>query len=215
MKFRRLGLRQRNINCMWSQRPDSVHLKKRCSTNKGQAEYVLGMFLILFLMLFGLFEIQIIRYKSASVYMEDALAAGGLAAALIDIQRYGEDHVIRIKDANESYKIYCRTVLQNIGAESFETQENVPVRFDICGPLTVEKFYIYNVENDNVEIIEVKEDGSISMGYSRLGEAMAPNGQMIKATGIYSELSFKVKGLFDIYSPARKGKLVEVNTGRG
>ena len=68
------------------------------SRSSGQAEYVLGMYALILVMVLALASLNIMQYKADSDIAEDALAASCLAALDIDPYRYGTDHRLVIND---------------------------------------------------------------------------------------------------------------------
>jgi len=196
MKSRRENHRQQNIEWL---------TRKITRTSLGKIEWVLGLFLMQFLFIFVMFEMQISDYMSTSSRMEDALATGGLASALIDIQRYGSDHVMVITDAENAYGIYKSSLADNLGCEVSEVGSDLSYRYYI------EEYRIYNVEENQVFEVSVDDNGVKSASIGPLGSVRAPNGDVIRTTGVYSEISFDKEGLFGIVTRAKKGKLVEIN----
>lgn len=181
--------------------------KRRLSNESGQIELVMGLFLILFVAVILCVGIQIEIYRAASLYMEDALAASNLASALINVEEYGISHSIIINDPQSSFEIYKSALKENLGLNEEWESENKEL---FSGKIVIEKYIIYNVYGDNVEILKVDNEGNVSVESRGMKEAAAPNGVPIEATGVYSEISFPIKGLFGITVNARKGKLVDV-----
>lgn len=188
----------------------------------GKITWVMGLFLLTFIMLLAVTQLQILKFRAASDIVSDALAAGGLAAELIDIERYGFDHAVIISDAEGAYQVYKRVLPDNLGVESLddgiEEDSNMTSEADVLqesvirGPIIIEKFYIYNVVGDMVETVKVDDNGVYDRKEENLGEVYAPNGKIVRSTGIYSEISFGVNGLFGNVFNESKGKLVEINT---
>lgn len=176
------------------QQPNFSLLKRE----NGKTEWILGLFLLQFVMVIIVFEMQLIRFRTLAEYLEDALAASGLASALVDIERYGEDNVLMISDPYVAYSIYKDSLTYNIG--------------NAVDDVIIEKYLIYNVENETVEIIAVSDSGITNVYNGSLGAVTTPDGQEILTTGVYSEISFPVEGLFGISTRAQKGKLIEVNS---
>lgn len=175
--------------------------------HSGSIEWVTGLFFLLFLSILLCVQMQMILYRSTSLYLEDALAASNLASAVIDIEEYGISHIVRISDLDEAYAKYEDAVKKNLNLNEYWEGTNTAL---ISGKVSVVDYIIYNVEKDVVRILQVSEDGRVHIGEGVPGRVTAPNGILIEATGIYSELSFPVKGLFGITVQAHKGKLVDV-----
>ncbi|MBE5862945.1 MAG: hypothetical protein E7295_08855 [Lachnospiraceae bacterium] len=174
--------------------------------DKGQITIFAGLFFTLFfaVVLSGYLQMEMIR--SSSGYLEDALAASGLAAALIDVREYGSSHVLRIRDANESYEQYCACLKANLGLDENWECENKHL---ISGQVKLENYTIYNVTGDQVEYCRL-DGGGQEWHTGRLGQVLAPNGQVVERTGTYGEISYPFQGLWGLTMQARKGKLVDI-----
>ena len=171
----------------------------------GKLEWMLGLFFLQFMMVFMAAGFQIISYKTTSDTMEDALAASGLASALIDIERYGAVRELVISDSEGAYSIYRNALAENLGIDGGVIGSTDEAR------VKIEKYILYNVLQDTVQVVEVDDRGVISETVDSLGSVTAPNGEIIRATGVYSEISFYVDGIFGIRTKADKGKLIEIN----
>lgn len=201
MKYRKYEDQRQNISM-------AVCLGKK---ENGKITWVLGLFLMLFIMLLAVTQLQILKIRAASDLVSDALAAGGLASEIIDLERYGTDHAIVISDAEGAYSVYKKILPDNLGTDiADESTDGCNPGTVICGPIIIEKFCIYNVTDDEVETVTVDDTGVKSRNTGKLGEVHAPNGQTVYSTGIYSEISFRVEGIFGTFIEARKGKLVEI-----
>lgn len=200
------------MRCEHRRRRISDCLKKFSSklvrSSEGKLQWAFGLFGCLFLMLIAMYEFQLAAYRSASTYMEDALAASGLAALLIDLERYGKDHSIVIDDPYYSYEIYRDTIKINLGLDDEYVSGNETLFY---GPISIEEFHIYNVVEQEVTIICVNESGITSIEKGTVGRVTAPNGQIVYKTGVYGELAFSTKGFMGVIVDGRKGKLVEIN----
>ncbi len=178
------------------------------AVSDGQIEWVIGLFGIILMMLLMLTEFQLLAYRASSDYMEDALAAGGLACAKIDTDIYGSSHGLIISDPLESYEEYKRALRVNMGVDENFRSGNSTL---ITGGVSIDDFRIYNVSGDSVTEICVSDEG-VSSHEGRLGEKTTPSGQIVGSTGVYGEISYEVQGLFGIRTGAHKSKLVEVRT---
>lgn len=176
----------------------------RCS---GSIEWAAGLFFLLFLAILLCAEMQLELYQTTSLYLEDALAASNLASAVIDLEEYGISHKVRITDAREAYKRYTDAVRTNLQLN--ENWECVNTAL-ISGKVKVADYIIYNVEKDKILITSVTENGQVRMGVGMPGRVQAPNGVPVEKTGIYSEITYPVKGIFGISVEAHKGKLVDI-----
>lgn len=196
MRFVKQGLLQQKIK-----------LKKE----RGKIEWVTGLFYLLFLTVLLWAELQISAYEFAGAYLEDALAASNLASAVIDIEEYGISHTIRIANVWEAYGRYKKAVRENLQLnDNWECDNSVL----ISGPVTIERYIVYNLEKEVVNIYEVSPSGSICASQGVWGKVKAPDGTLISATSVYSEISFPIKGFLQTEVQARKGKLADVVTNR-
>lgn len=177
------------------------------SKSDAQAEWTLGLFAMLFAAVIMCAGIQTETYRATALYMEDALAASNLAAALIDVEEYGISNRIIIDNPAEKYEIYQAALKKNLGLnDEWESTSKAL----ISGKVNIERFIIYNVTDEEVKVLETGEDGNIVESFAEPGEVKAPDGSDVEATGIYSEISFDVDGFFGISVRADKGKLVDV-----
>ena len=174
--------------------------------DEGQITLLTSLFFLLFfsVLLVGWLQMEMVR--SSAGYLEDALAASGLACALIDLREYGVSHSVRIADVKEAYEQYCRSLKSNLGLDEAWQCENKRLIF---GRVTLEEYYVYNVNEDEVEYCRVDE-GPLNWKQGKLGEVRAPNGQLVEKTGVYGEVSYSFRGIWGLTVPARKGKLVDV-----
>ena len=191
---------------MWWRKKEFLLQRIKTCVDPGQSTLCVGLFFILFLSVLLVSHLQMEMFRSSSDYMEDALAASGLASALIDIREYGKTHVVNIPDTNAAYERYCQCLKDNLGlADNWEAGN----RKLITGKVKVENYSVFNVTGTNVEIWRMDRE-TVEHSTGRLGEVRAPNGQVIQYTSIYSEISYRVQGVFDIQIDARKGKLVDI-----
>lgn len=179
---------------------------RQLKTDKGQIGICLGMFMVLFLVVILMFQFQLEQFRTSSDYMEDAIAAAGLAAALIDVREYGRTHIVKIEDPELAYETYCTALRANLGLDNGWRGKN---RKLISDCVKVENFTIYNVSGNKVRILRM-DQGKTEETRGILGEVYAPNGQKIERTGIYNEISYPVEGLWGIKVQAGKGKLVDI-----
>ncbi|MCD7835112.1 MAG: hypothetical protein LUG83_00320 [Lachnospiraceae bacterium] len=188
--------------------PPNTNLKnKKLSYQMGQVEWAMGLFSILFVAVLLCAGLQLEVYKAAALYMEDALAAANLASALIDIEEYGISHNMIINEPELHFEIYKSALKENLGLNDDWENTNTGL---FSGKPVIECYIIYNVSDYGVEIISVNDEGIVSEEFRETGEAFAPNGIMIEATGVYSEISFPVSAFFGMQVNAKKGKLVDV-----
>ena len=174
--------------------------------DEGQSTLCLGLFFVLFLSVLLMSYLQMEMIRSSSRYMEDALAASGLASALIDVREYGSTHVVRIPDGTEAYDQFCRSLRTNLGLDENWECHN---RRLISGQVRIENYTIYNVSGERVEACRL-DQGREEWSVGKMGEVRAPNGKLVERTGVYGEISYPVKGILGVLVMARKGKLVDI-----
>lgn len=176
--------------------------------DSGQIVWVQGLFFTLILAIVMYAQLQLAAWQSASVYLEDALAASNLASALIDIEEYGKTHKILIRDEERAFEIYQEALKANLQLDdSWEcTSKEL-----LVGPVEIVDYIIYNVDGEAVETVRVGKDGQvIERRVGTKGSVLSPDGEVIEHTGIYSELRFAVTGFPGMVVEAGKGKLADI-----
>lgn len=182
------------------------------STDEGQIGWAYGLWLLLLLGVFLCASVQMQAFQSSSQYMEDALALSNLAAIVIDVEEYGTTHTILIDDAGLAWTRYQNALRGNLGLnEDWEC----PNKELISGPVQIENFTVYNVREDSVEITTYQPGGSPARCERPVGTVCAPNGKEIVSTGVYSEISYPVRGMFGMEIRAHKGKLADIAVKEG
>lgn len=181
------------------------------STENGQIGWTLGLMFTLFLGILLCALMQIETFRASAQYMEDALAASNLAAAVIDIEEYGISHTLRIDDPDRAYERYRKAIRENLKLNDLWECRNKGM---ISGPVRIENFTVYNVDGSQVEVYSFGTGGAAVRRIGVLGQERAPNGIKVENTGIYSEISYQIKGLLGIEVSARKGKLADVKRER-
>ena len=173
--------------------------------SKGELATFTMVYVLLFFTATVAFALQIRQYISLKTYTEDALAASNLASAVIDIQEYGVNHNLIIKDPAHAYSIYQDALKVNMGLnDHWEDPAGM-----ISSPVQVEQYIVYNVRGTEVEVTSFGENLNYS-ATETLGSATSPNGRVIESTSIYSRISYQVTGYFGVTVPAVKDKLVDV-----
>lgn len=193
--------------------PQNIRHRRSCMLlrrQEGQIQWATGLFFLLFLGILLCSQLQLLQYGAVSLYLEDALAASNLASAVIDLEEYGSSHQILIKEPRQAYEKFCQAVKGNLNLNEEWEGTN---KYMISGTVKIVNFTVYNVYKEKVTILSVMSDGEISMHQGALGSVRAPNGVVIEATSVYSEISFPIKGLFNIEAEANKGKLVDIVAG--
>ena len=200
------GTEEGRINHGTAKADEGQRIHGTAKADEGQITFVAGLFLTLFLAVLLTSYLQMEMVSSSARYVEDALAASGLACALVDLREYGTSHVLRIEDEERSYAQYQVSLRTNLGLD--ENWECANKRL-ISGRVLLESFVIYNVAEGQVECCQMTGD-RIERTTGRLGEVCAPNGQTVEHTGVYGEISYELKGIWGMTVPARRGKLVDI-----
>lgn len=177
------------------------------STERGQVEWVTGLFFLLFLGVVLCAMLQVEVFMSSSRYLEDALALSNLASAVVDVEEYGISNRLVISDPAQAYERYRTAVKENLNLNEVWECPSVGI---ISGPVDIVNYTVYNVSGNDIEVCHFDENGLMTRWNDTLGSAKAPNGILIEATGVYSEITYRVDGLFGVSEDARKGKLVDV-----
>ena len=186
------------------------YLRPRISVlqkEEGQINWLIGLFMILFLGVLLCAQLQTEVYRMSSVYLEDSLAAFNLASAIIGVEEYGISHKLIIKDFEEAYGQYLMALQGNLNLNEQWEAVNKAL---ITDQVTVENYIVYNVVEDVVQVYGIDESGNMWEEISVLGQVTAPNGQVIESTSVYSEISYHTKGMLGMEILAQKGKLVDV-----
>jgi len=173
----------------------------------GSVQTVAGFYCLLFLGVFLYSQFQIFLFGASGMYLEDALAASNLAAAVADIEEYGASHRVWISDVWEAYARYQTAVKENLQLNESWEGANPSL---ISGVVKIEQFIVYNVEGEAVQISRISGSGEAQEEWGILGMVVTPEGTLVTHTGIYSEISFPVKGFAGITVQARKGKFVDI-----
>lgn len=207
MILRKREYPQRKIRSNLLRRMTDRCTARGLSKSQGQIQWVMGLFFIVFFSVLLCAQLQLELYRSAAWYLEDALAASNLASAVIDIEEYGKSHKILIADYREAYERFCVAVQGNLHLDEQWQGNNKNL---IAGTVTVEKYAVYNVNDEEVEVYVVNSRGEEILWEGALGAVSAPNGIPIESTSVYSEISFPVEGVFGSTVIAHKGKLVDI-----
>lgn len=174
---------------------------------RGQVEWAMGFFLLLFLAIILCTELQLDVYRASALYLEDALAASNLASAIIDLEEYGTTHAILIENPEEAYVQFCEAVKGNLQLNDNWECENKEL---ISGEVRVVNYTVYNVREEQVTVYEIEPGKGMDQWCGTVGSVTAPNGIPIETTSIYSEITFPVEGFGGVLVDAHKGKLVDI-----
>lgn len=187
-------------------------IKKGIRKVTGSVQSVTAIYFMLFLGVLLYTQFQLHLFRASGTYLEDALAASNLAAAVPDIEEYGVSRRVCISDVREAYCRYKKAVSENLRLNNFREASNTAL---ISGVVTIEQFIVYNVEGEKIFISYVLENGKVEEEQGILGKVRTPDGNLVMYTGIYSEISFPVKGFAGITVQARKGKFVDIVAEEG
>lgn len=174
---------------------------------EGQIGWTAGFFFALFTGVFLCAALQLERYRAASLYLEDALAASNLASAVIDVREYGISHKILIDDPQKAYERYRWAVQGNLNLDaSWEGQAGGLVQ----GPVSIVRYMVYNVEAGGVTVYHFDEEGRMTQWREAPGCAVSPNGIAVENTSVYSEIAFEIQNLFGFTVKAHKANLADI-----
>ena len=182
------------------------------NTESGQVQTAFGLYAMCFLIIIGMAQFQLAACRASADYLEDALAASDLASALIDVREYGMTHKLVIPDPEEAYRTYREALQTNLQLREDGSSQFVGL---ISGPVEVVRYEIYNVDEEagTVSVASLQGGGFVRRT-GRLGEVKTPGSQLVRSTGVYSEVTYPLKGMFGMTITARKGKLAEVRRNR-
>jgi len=186
---------------------ESPQPKIRLSKSGGSIQWTTGILYLFFLLVLLCALLQTEVYRAASLYMEDALTASNLASAVIDMEEYGMSHTVKISSPVEAFERYKSAVKENLQLNDSWECANKTL---ISGPISIEKFIVYNVDREGITIFTVAEDGTVNISKKETGTVIAPNEIAVTHTSIYSEIAFDIDGVFGTVVRAHKGKLVDI-----
>lgn len=187
---------------------NSEHPPLSINKESGQAEYVLGMYALIFVMVLTLASLQIMQYKADSDITEDALAASALASLDIDPYRYGLDHMLVINDPDHCLEIFRDSLKGNMNLDNMYRPLDANASY-ISGSVTIEDFRIYLVDEDTVTEYKITDHGTALM-QGMYGEMKTPGGQIVKSAGCYAAISYDTEGFLGIKTHAYKDAYAEM-----
>ncbi len=187
---------------------NSGHQLPSINRSPGQAEYVLGMYALIFVMVLAMASLQIMQYKADSDIAEDALAASALAALDIDPYRYGTDHKLVIDDPPHTLEIFRNALKGNMDLDNDYRPLSQSALY-VSGTVVIEDFRIYLVDGDAVTEYRISDTGTdITTG--SYGEMKTPGGQVVRSAGCYAAVSFDTEGFMGIRIRAYKEAYAEM-----
>lgn len=188
-------------------KPGRLLPKIKDRKESGSVEWVMGLCFLLFLAILLTAVIQILVFQTASLYMEDALAASNLASAVMDAEEYGITNKVQIEDPGKAFSRYCYALKRNLHLDENWENSNKAL---LSGKVEIVTYIIYNVSGTEVEIITLCDNGSMQYSYGEKGRVTAPDGNLVERTGIYSEIAYPVRGILGVEVQAHKGKLADI-----
>lgn len=166
------------------------------------------MFFLVFLIVILFLQLQLMIFFTASIYMEDALAASNLASAVIDVEEYGKTHKLKITSAENSFRLYQQALKENLGLDEDWNGSNKDL---ISGAVEILEYTVYNVDNRDITVYSFDKDGlHMWTENGGLGSVCTPDGTLVESTSVYSRIGFPVKGIMGISVYARKEKSVDI-----
>lgn len=191
--------RRLNINLMLKSLLNKRH--------KGEIGTMTAIFMILFVLIIIVFEMQVDLYTHTSTMVEDSLSSSNLAAAVIDIETYGINHDIIIKSPDDSFVLWQECFKTNLGLDDNWCSDNTGA---ISGKVEIIDYIVYNVRGSDIYIYRYGQSPGYQMIPGGLGSVKAPNGTIIESTSIYSKVTFPIKGAFGIETTGMKDELVDI-----
>ena len=80
----------------------------------------------------------------------------------------------------------------------------------LSGEVSIERFLVYNVSEHETSVFEKIGDRCVYAGTFENSNVYAPGGKKVEKTGIYADVSYKVRGFFGNIYEGEKRKLVDV-----
>lgn len=161
--------------------------------DKGLIEYSLSL---IFLMICIFVVLLVFSYRRSIVekyFVEDALAASTLAAAIVDTDIYGETEDLIISDTDGAYLAFKQTLKTNLGLDDSYMPTNTTF---MESSVDILEFRVYNVKDGLVTETLYDAHGNKQIQVIGSG-ALTPNNKVVESTTVYSKIEFDVKGYMD------------------
>lgn len=169
---------------------------------------VAGTMLFLILVLTIFFGFRMTQYMVIAAGVEDALAASNLASAVIDLEEYGKNHRIYIRDVNKAFQMFREALICNL---KLDDDLNTTNNNFLIGKVFIKDYRIYNVRDDLIDILIFNNLGEISSYTTgNTGEVFTPDNVCVETTTIYSKISFQVEGLAGREFVGEKEKSIDI-----
>lgn len=135
------------------------------------------------------------EYRVASIQdnrIENALKVSALSGLLYDLNIYGTSHKIIITDSERSYNEFLTSLKTNLKLNDSLNPNSIENY--IKSQVNIEKYIIYNVDGNNVEVITKGDIGESQIVYTnQLGNIKTPEGITVENTSIYVQIKFTVE----------------------
>lgn len=173
------------------------------------SEYTIGMLFVLFGILLAIFIVKNEQISNTKRFARDGLDAACLSSALVDLNVYGTSNAIVCNNVRNSYSKFISGLKTN-----FELNNELNSTHDkIKGAVKVEKYILYNVKGNDVEVNEVDSIGNITTNIVSNGKGVTrtPKGELVESTTVYGEISFEINGIGEILEfPVKVKSTVDV-----
>lgn len=162
--------------------------------DEGFVENLTGLLPVLAALLFMVVFIQLNVNQAAAGFIEDALAASGLASAVVDVREYGISRSLVVEDPGKCFQIYKRALADNLGLDDSWVCRNSSM---ISGKVTVCEYSIYEVTGADVVWYCFPQTGGMTRREfpGGAGTVRAADGTLIHSTSVYSRIGFPVTSL--------------------
>ncbi len=173
-------------------------MKKKKGT--GAIGYVMLFLIALIMVIITLFMLESARFQTIQHDMDDALADAVLASLVADDVYYFETYegegraVVRLKDLNESYRLYRDCMKDAIEGKSYFFTD-----------IIYETFVCYEVKDNEVTVTTFNESGARNQMKGRKGDIKTPTGEVVKETSAYGKVIFDLKS-FILGNPITKSR---------
>ncbi|CUQ30704.1 hypothetical protein [Clostridium baratii] len=154
---------------------------------KGAIEYFISTLIITTVILLIVTGLRVRKLDMINNFVSDGLVSANLASDIINLDKFGATREINISDSNNAYNLFYEALKTNLKLNKKSNNEDLI----IDNKVNVDDFIIYNVTNNNVEVITIKP--TYSRYVTKLNNLKTPSGVTIKTTSVYSKISFKVK----------------------
>lgn len=156
--------------------------------NKGSISYVVATIIITTIALLIATSFKMKKIEMIHNFVSNGLVSANLASDVINLDKFGLDRKINISNINNSYDLFYKALRINLGLDK-KTDRIVDNK------VNVDNFTIYNVVGNDVDVIQVKPVYKEKLIKDGVGNIKTPNDIKIKATSVYSKVSYKVKGI--------------------